>query len=73
VNEHYSAVVSDRIASRKLARSLRYLHWAEQQMTSASNSALNRYHRNHLRSLADGLRDLSLPLMRIVSRLERGR
>ena len=42
-------------------------------MASASQAAPDRYHQDHLRFIANGLRELSIPLTRIVSRLERGR
>jgi hypothetical protein len=73
LNKDYSASTSRRVASRKLARSLAYLHHAERQMASASQAAPDRYHQDRLRFIANGLRELSIPLTRIVSRLERGR
>jgi hypothetical protein len=62
-----------RISSRRLARALVLLYRAERQMARDSQAAPDRYHRNHLHCIASSLRDLSIPLMRIVSRLERGR
>jgi hypothetical protein len=73
VDKNYSASTSRRVASRKLARSLAYLHSAERQMASASQAEPNRYHQDRLRFITDGLSELSIPLTRIVSRLERER
>jgi hypothetical protein len=63
---------SNRAASRRLARAVSLLHRAGEQLSAASPALLDRYHRNKLHGLALGLRDLSLPLSRIVSELERG-
>jgi hypothetical protein len=73
MNQDKLELNSHRISSRRLARALVFLHRAERQMAGASQAAPDRYHQNHLHCIATGLRDLSIPLMRIVSRLERGR
>lgn len=72
LNHHELERNSHRISSRRLARALVFLHRAERQMASASQAAPDRYHRDRLRFIADGLRQLSLPLTKVVSRLERG-
>jgi hypothetical protein len=64
--------VSHRAASRRLARAVSLLHLAGQQLLAASQASPDRFHRNKLRGLALGLREVSLPLSRIASVLERG-
>lgn len=64
--------ISNRAASRRLARAVALLDRAGEQLSAASQAAPDRYHRNKLHTLAVGLRDLSLPLSRIASVLERG-
>jgi hypothetical protein len=63
---------SNRTASRKLVRAVTFLTLAGQQLSAASQSAPDRYHRYKFHRLALGLRDFSLPLSRIASLLERG-
>lgn len=63
---------ASRAASRRLARAVFLLDCAGRQISAASNASSDRYHRNKLHNLAIGLRDLTLPLYRIVSHLERG-
>jgi hypothetical protein len=63
---------SYRAASRRLARAVFLLHRAGEQLSAASQVSPDRYHRNKLETLAVGLRELSLPLSRIASHLERG-
>lgn len=59
-------------ASRKLARAVSLLSLAGEQLAAARHSSLDRYHRKKLHNFSIGLRELSLPLSRIASRLERG-
>jgi hypothetical protein len=63
---------SYRAANRRLARALSFLNRAGAQLKAASDVAPDRYHRNKLHGLSVGLRELSLPLARISSLLERG-
>ena len=63
---------STRIASRRLTRAITLLSRAGKQLDSASQTVPDRYQMDRLRFLATGLRDLSLPLSRIASRLEKG-
>ena len=66
----YDARSSNRIASRRLTRAITLLYRAGRQLDDASRVAPDRYNSDRLRSLATGLRDLSLPLSRIASRLQ---
>jgi hypothetical protein len=63
---------STRTASRRLTRAVSLLARAGRQLYCASQAAPDRFHRDRLHFFADGLRELSLPLSRIASRLERG-
>lgn len=63
---------SNRFASRRLTRAVTLLHRAGRQLDTASQTAPDRYNRDLLHNLALGLRELSLPLSRIASRLEKG-
>ncbi len=63
---------SHRVASRRLARAVTLLNRAGRQLDGASHIAPDRFHRDRLHHLATGLRELSLPLSRIVSVLEKG-
>ena len=63
---------SPRAASRRLARAVTLLNLAGRQLDRASHTAPDRFHRDRLRFFATGLRDLSLPLSRIASRMEKG-
>jgi hypothetical protein len=63
---------SNHIASRRLTRAVTLLIRAGRQLESASQAAPDRFHRKRLHFFADGLRELSLPLSRIASRLEKG-
>jgi hypothetical protein len=63
---------SNRAASRRLARAVSLLYRAGEQLSAAGQASPDRYHRNKLHRLALGLRELSLPLSRIASVLERG-
>jgi len=64
-------LTSPRIASRRLTRAVTLLSRAGRQLDAASRLAPDKYHADRLRFLATGLRDLSLPLVRIASRLEK--
>lgn len=64
--------ISSRTASRRLTRALTLLRRAGRQLDNASQTAPDHYNRDRLHSLALGLRELSLPLSRIASRLEKG-
>ena len=64
--------LSSRVASRRLTRAVTLLHRAGRQLSEASRTAPDRYNRERLLGLAIGLRDLSLPLSRIASGLEKG-
>ena len=63
---------SSRIASRRLTRAVTLLSRAGRQLDNASRLAPDKYNADRLLSIASGLRDLSLPLSRIASRLEKG-
>ena len=63
---------SQRVASRRLARAVTLLSRASRQLDSASRFAPDQYNTDRLRFLAVGLRDLSIPLCKIASRLEKG-
>lgn len=63
---------SNRIASRRLVRAITLLNRAGRQLSTASQSAQDRYNRDRLHALAVGLRELTLPLGTIASRLEKG-
>ncbi len=64
---------SHRIASRRVTRAVSLLARAGRQLDSAGRLAPDQYQRDRLKVVASGLRDLSLPLSRIASRLEKGR
>ena len=72
LNRHDYAPTSRRVASRRVARALPYIAYAAQQLFRASQAAPDRFNRDRLHVLADGLRRLTLPLSRIASRLEKG-
>jgi hypothetical protein len=63
---------SNRTTSRKLVRAVTLLTRAGEQLSAASQSSPDRYHRNKFHRLALGLREFSIPLSRIASLLERG-
>ena len=63
---------SNRTASRKLVRAVTFLTLAGRALSAAGQVSTDRYHRNKFHRLAIGLRELSLPLSRIASLLERG-
>jgi hypothetical protein len=62
---------SHRIASRRVNRAAMLLSRAGRELDTASRLA-DRYHSDRLHVLATGLRELSLPISKIASRLERG-
>jgi len=66
-----SSVSSTRIASRRLTRAVTLLTRAGRQLDAASRSVPDSYNADRLRYFATGLRDLSLPLSRAASRLEK--
>jgi hypothetical protein len=63
---------SNRTASRKVLRAVTLLTLAGEQLSAAGQSSPDRYHRNRFHNLARGLKELSLPLSRLASILERG-
>ena len=63
---------SNRAASQKLWRAASLLARAGAQLSAASKASQHRHNRNRLNHLALDLRELSLPLSRIASLLERG-
>lgn len=63
---------SHRIASRRLTRAVTLLTRAGRQLDDAGRIAPDPHNRQRLHYLATGLRDLTLPLSRIASRLEKG-
>ena len=63
---------SPRIASRRLNRAVTLITRAGLQLEHASRVAPDRYNADRLHLIAIGLRDLSLPLTRIATRLEKG-
>ena len=64
---------STRIASRRLTRAVTLLFRAGKQLDAASRIAPDRYDADRLRFFATGVRDVTLPLSKIASCLERGR
>jgi hypothetical protein len=63
---------SNRVASRRLSKAVTLLFRAGKQLEAASRTAPDKYHADHLRFIATGLRGVTLPLYRIASRLEKG-
>ena len=59
-------------ASRRLGRAITLLNRAGRQLDGASQAAPDRFNRDHLYSLATGLREFTLPLSRLASHLQRG-
>jgi len=62
---------SNRIASRRLSKAVTLLFRAGKQLDAASRTAPDKYHADRLRFLATGVRDVTLPLCRIASHLEK--
>jgi hypothetical protein len=63
---------SARIASRRLSQAVTFLFRAGKQLDAASRTAPDKYNADRLRLFATGLRDVTLPLHRIASRLQKG-
>jgi hypothetical protein len=63
---------SNRTASRRLTRAVTLLFRAGKQLDAASRTIPDTYNADRLRFFARGLRDVSLPLSKVASRLERG-
>ena len=61
-----------RVASRRLTRAVTLLGRAGRQLDDASRVVPDPFNRERLHYFAVGLRDISLPLSRIASRLEKG-
>ena len=59
---------SARSASRRLARAIALLSRAGKQLDEASRTAPDRYHANRLRFVATGLRNVTIPLYRILEK-----
>jgi hypothetical protein len=70
--QEHSSTSSHRIASRRVQRCVALLTCASTELYRASGAANDTHSRNRLRYLANGLRDIGLPLARIASHLERG-
>lgn len=64
---------SNRIASRRLTRTVALLNRSGRQLESASQAAPDHFHRKRLHFFASEIRDLSLPLSPFASRREKGR
>jgi hypothetical protein len=71
VNQVDSTDISHRLASRQLTRTVTLLIRAGRQLDNATRLAPDKYNADRLRFFATGLRDITLPLTRIVSRLEK--
>jgi hypothetical protein len=63
---------SNRVASRRLTRGVTLITRAGRALDGASQAASDRFHRDRLRVFATGLREVSLPLSRVASILEKG-
>ncbi len=64
--------LSYRNASRRLTKAVTLLYRAGKQLDEASRTAPDTYNANRLRFIATGVREVSLPLSKIASRLEKG-
>jgi hypothetical protein len=62
---------SNRTASRRLSKAITLLFRAGKQLDAASRTARDKYNADRLRFFATGLRDVTLPLCRIASGLEK--
>ena len=60
------------VASRRVFRAVNLVFRAGRHLEDASRFAADNYNSDHLRYLAAGLRELSLPLSRIASHLQDG-
>lgn len=63
---------SARFATRRLSKAVTLLFRAGKQLEAASRAAPDKYSADRLRFFATGLRDVTLPLHQIASRLEKG-
>ena len=63
---------SNRFATRHLSKAVVLLIRAGRQLDAASRTAPDKYNADRLRFFATGLRDVTLPLHRIASRLQKG-
>lgn len=70
--QEHSSTYSHRIASSRVARAIILLSRAGEQLRAASQTTPDRYSCNRLRVLATGLRELSIPLLKIASCFEKG-
>jgi hypothetical protein len=70
--QEHSSTFSHRIASRRVQRCIALLACASTELHRASGAANDTYSRDRLKNLANGLRDVGVPLSRIASHLERG-
>jgi len=62
---------SSRVASRRLSKAVTLLFRAGKQLDAASRTAPDKYNADRLRFFATGVREVTLPLHRIASRLEK--
>jgi hypothetical protein len=70
--QEHSSTPSRRTASRRVQRCINLLTHASAELHRASSAANDTYSRDRLRYLANGLRDIGVPLSRIASHFERG-
>ena len=70
--QEHSSISSPRVASRRVQRCITLLTNASTELHRASSAAKDPHSRDRLRYLANGLRDIGVPLSRIASHLERG-
>jgi hypothetical protein len=63
---------SNRIASRRLCKAVTLLFRAGKQLDAASRTAPDKFNADRLRFFATGLRDVTIPLHRIASQLQKG-
>jgi hypothetical protein len=68
---HYE-ILSPRSASRRLTKAVTLLYRAGKQLDEASRRSPDKYNADRLRSLATGVREVSLPLSKIASHMEKG-
>lgn len=59
-------------ASHKVSQAVVLLSRAGKQLDAACETAPDRYNADRLRSLASGLREVTVPLVKIASRLQKG-
>jgi hypothetical protein len=63
---------SRRFATRHFSKAVTLLLRAGKQLDAASRTAPDKYHTERLQFLAAGLRDVTLPLSKIASCLQKG-